>query len=416
MHSRSTHKKRRRVAAAAVLATATFVAAVTGVGSAVIPDASASTGLTASTTPGPIQIDSSSLTQRGNRLVWNVRLARPFSPTGLTASDRDLCLQIDRRGDAPERACIAGHPDRNPTLVEEGAATAKDRSAHSLKATITRPGARELTASVESALLDPNYRPIRWQAVSSASSQSGGQAPIGAGAGTTFPASPRPLDVHAPQIVGCVPTGDSEVMSGPTDKHEIALTFDDGPSGDPPAMDFVNLLAREHVPATFFEIGDQISEYDPTGSTERAMLADGDMIGDHTWSHPMMTSLSPTEQKAQLEQTVDAIKQKTGFTPCLFRPPYGDVDPQLVSLARSLGLVTVGWDVDPTDWSTPGTAVIYQRVVSHAHNGAIVLQHFGGGPRAETLAALPQEIATLKREGYKFVTVNQLIGVKPVYN
>lgn len=220
---------------------------------------------------------------------------------------------------------------------------------------------------------------------------------------------------HTPKLIGCRPGRRSEAFQGSSRKHEIALTFDDGPAPTPPASHFVRLLARDHVPVTFFEIGDQIHEFDASGAAERRMLADGDMIGNHTWTHPEMTRLSRSEQRRQAERTNQAIRRRTGFTPCLWRPPYGDVNPRLVSLARSIGLVTVMWDVDPADWSLPGSQTIYARVVSAAHNGAIVIQHFGGGPRYETLAALPKEIHTLRSRGYRFVTVAQLLGLKLIY-
>jgi peptidoglycan/xylan/chitin deacetylase (PgdA/CDA1 family) len=146
------------------------------------------------------------------------------------------------------------------------------------------------------------------------------------------------------------------------------------------------------------------------------MLADGDMIGDHTWSHPDMTRLSPAEQRAQLLETAAAIRKATGgFTPCLWRPPYGSVSPSIVRLARSLGFTTVMWDVDPRDWTNPGVPAIYGNVITNARDGAIVLQHFGGGPRYETVAALSLEIATLRREGYTFVTVAQMLGLRLLY-
>jgi peptidoglycan/xylan/chitin deacetylase (PgdA/CDA1 family) len=205
------------------------------------------------------------------------------------------------------------------------------------------------------------------------------------------------------------------VFNGPSNRRDIALTFDDGPWPDPPSIDFVRVLARYHVPATFFEIGDQISQYDPNGSVERRMLADGDMIGDHTWTHPNMTALSASEQRSQLELTVQAIRRQTGFTTCIWRPPYEAFDSQVVSVARSLGLITVNYDVDTQDYKEPGTATIYQRAVSGAHDGAIILQHFGGGPRYQTLAAIPQEITTLRREGYHFVTIPQMLGLRLIY-
>ena len=81
-----------------------------------------------------------------------------------------------------------------------------------------------------------------------------------------------------------MPSGPAFVTSGPTTGREIALTFDDGPWYDTPQ--FLDILERYHVPATFFEIGEEISTYGEGGAIERRMLADGDMVGDHTWSHP----------------------------------------------------------------------------------------------------------------------------------
>ncbi|MFZ0376487.1 MAG: polysaccharide deacetylase family protein [Solirubrobacteraceae bacterium] len=180
-------------------------------------------------------------------------------------------------------------------------------------------------------------------------------------------------------------------------------------------MDFVNLLARYRVPATFFEVGNQISRYDPTGKVERAMLADGDMIGDHSWNHADLAKLSAAGQRSQITMTAAAIKKATGFQPCLFRAPYGSVNSSLINVASSLGFSTIQWDVDPQDWSLPGTSTIINRVLSGVRNGSIVLQHFAGGPRYQTLSALPAEISALKARGYKFVTVTQMLGYKLTY-
>jgi peptidoglycan/xylan/chitin deacetylase (PgdA/CDA1 family) len=193
----------------------------------------------------------------------------------------------------------------------------------------------------------------------------------------------------------------------------IALTFDDGPWYDTPQ--FLNVLERNHVVATFFQIGDQISEYGERGALERRMLRDGDMIGDHTWSHPDVAGGGPFAA-SQIRETADAIRRATrGFYPCLFRAPYGDVSTALLNEARRMGFTTIQWDIDPRDWSLPGTSAIYDNVVANAHPGAIVLQHDGGGPRYETLQALPREIHTLRARGYRFVTVTQLLGYKLIY-
>ncbi len=169
------------------------------------------------------------------------------------------------------------------------------------------------------------------------------------------------------------------------------------------------------MPGTFFEIGEQISTYGEGGAVERRMLADGDMIGDHTWSHPNVAG-GGVFARNQILAAAGAIEKATrGFRPCLFRAPYGAVSSALIGEARSLGFTTIQWDVDPTDWARPGTLAIYDRVVGGAHPGAIILQHDGGGDRSETLAALPHEIRTLRRRGYRFVTVTQLLGQRLIY-
>jgi peptidoglycan/xylan/chitin deacetylase (PgdA/CDA1 family) len=107
--------------------------------------------------------------------------------------------------------------------------------------------------------------------------------------------------------------------------------------------------------------------------------------------------------------TSDAIRSATGFEPCLFRPPGGAYDSRVVSDASSLGMTTVIWDVDPKDWSRPGTGAIYSRVVDNTRPGSIVLMHDGGGDRSQTVAALPHIIKTLGDRGYRFVTVTKLL-------
>jgi peptidoglycan-N-acetylglucosamine deacetylase len=393
--------------------------ALAGIGLATQPAGAAGTTQRSGAAHEPLGVSSASLAQDGLELVWRVQLAVPFSPGGLGRDHRTLCLLIERpaRGSIGQ-ACVAGPGRRHgpPRLVYERITAAGPGPPEAIAATITRSSSSELTASFSPGQIGIGYGPLRWQVISTLSAPACSSAiPNRSSCRLLFPTSANLLALHTPRLVGCVPSGPSEVFEGRSSEREIALTFDDGPGPDPPASEFVNVLASEHVPATFFEIGDQIPQFDANGSAERAMLADGDMIGDHTWTHPIMTNLSERAQEAQLEQTAAAIRKRTGFTPCLWRPPYGDVDPRLVSLARSLGMLTIMWDVDPRDWALPGTSAIYQRVVAAAHDGAIVIQHFGGGPRYETLAALPHEIATLRAEGYTFVTVAQLLGLKLIY-
>jgi peptidoglycan/xylan/chitin deacetylase (PgdA/CDA1 family) len=368
----------------------------------------------------PLQISSSSIVQNAQQITWRVELATTFSPAALAREGRTLCLLRERvaNGSIAGSLCIYGPKpgESAPRLLYSRITAGGPGPGRRIAATIARANARELTATFVPADIGTQYVPIRWQVISTL--QGSACAPARPGDDrcfALFPATPALFKMHVPQVVGCVPSGQSLVFSGPSSQHELALTFDDGPWNAPPTIDFVNLLARAHVPATFFEIGNQISEFDPTGSIERQMLADGDAIGDHTWTHPDMTKLSSSSQTSQLELTANAIKRATGFSTCIWRPPYGAFNNQVVSLARSLGLITIDWDVDTVDWSLPGTPTIYQRAVSGAHNGAIILQHFGGGPRYQTYNALPAEINTLRRRGYKFVTIPQLLGLKLIY-
>ncbi len=373
------------------------------------------------TPPQPLPVQGASLVQNGQRLVWQVQLAHPFSPGALARSHRALCLIFEGpRSDAVTgEACVAG-PARHssaPRLLYMKVTGAHSGQALPMAAVVTRTSTSELTASFLPAAVGLGYTDLRWQVVSSLRGAAcAPPTPRRASCFSVLPSRPALLSLHVPVLIGCVASGPSLVYHGPSQGREIALTFDDGPWSDPPASEFLAALEAEQVPATFFEIGRQIPLYDPDGAIERRMLRDGDMIGDHTWSHPDVAALLPARQRAQLLDAADAIRHATGgFTPCLWRPPYGDISPALVKLARSLGLITVMWNVDPRDWANPGVNAIYSNVVSHATPGAVVLQHFGGGPRYQTLAALPKEIATLKSRGYHFVTVAQMLGLKPLY-
>jgi peptidoglycan-N-acetylglucosamine deacetylase len=369
----------------------------------------------------PLGLQAASLTQQGQDLVWQVEVGQSFSPGELRRDGRSMCLLIERTsgGSVASQVCISGprRGERSPRLVYSPITRAGPGPAVAIDATVTRTSDRALTASFLPASVGLQYRPLRWQVISTVSAR--GCAPPAAPGSTTcstlFPATPALVALHTPRLVGCVATGPDWVFTGPRNVHDIALTFDDGPWYEPPTPDFVNELARLHVPATFFEIGEHIPTYDPHGTVERQMLADGDMIGDHTWSHPDLEGLSPFEQGEQISEAAAEIKKVTGFQPCLFRAPDGAVNSSVLSEARSMGFTTIQWDIDPRDWALPGEDEIIDNVLANAHNGGIVEEHFGGGPRYETLDALPAEVAGLRARGYQFVTLTQMLGYKLVY-
>jgi peptidoglycan-N-acetylglucosamine deacetylase len=366
----------------------------------------------------PLQVDAASLAQQGQQLVWHVRLAVPFSPAALARDGRTLCLLLERaaNGSVAGQLCIGGpaHRLRTPQLLYTAVTAAGPGAAHLVAASVTRSSSRDLTASFLPAGAGVRYTPLRWQVISTLRPPGCLPAtPTQDGCFLVFPSKPTLIRMHTPRLVGCVASGPTWVFHGPADVREIALTFDDGPWYDTPQ--FLDVLEREHVVATFFQIGDQINQYARHG-LDRRILNDGDMIGDHTWNYGGDVVAGGSGAVAQITAAATAIRQASGgFEPCLFRAPGGNVSPALLSTARSLGFTTIHWDIDPRDWATPGTAAIYDNVISHAHNGAIVIEHDGGGNRSQTLAALPQEIRALRNEGYRFVTVTQLLGYRLRY-
>lgn len=379
--------------------------------------AAPATGATQSS-PRPLVVSSSSLTQVVQKLRWHVELSEPFSPGQLARARRSLCLLIEKTRTVyvTGELCLAGPRSggRSSRLVYRRVSRGGPGPGHFIDARVTRASSRELSATFTPASIAIGYRPVRWQVISTLKSPPCAPVkPGGAVCVALFPRRPALAELHLPQLVGCVPRGVPFVNSGPGSRRVIALTFDDGPWYD--TTQFLNILERYRVPATFFEIGDQIGQYGQGGAVERRMLAAGDMIGDHTWNHANVSAGGPFAA-GEISDAAAAIKRATGgFQPCLFRAPYGATSGALISEARSMGFEAIQWDIDPRDWSRPGTAAIYDNVVANAHPGAIVLQHDGGGDRSQTLAALPQEIQTLRRRGYRFVTITQLLGMRLLY-
>ena len=368
--------------------------------------------------PAPTPIVSSSLVQATQKLVWTVTLASPVSPAAVQRAGGQLCLLVERpsNGSVSGQVCLAPSPKggRVPQLTFQRVTARGPGAARAIAATVTRAGSRQLTASFLPGAIDNAYRMLRWQTVSAVAAPPCTPPRKGATrCAILAPARPALLRLDTPQVVGCTADGPSLVYDRPAAGREIALTFDDGPWYQTPA--FLTLLERYGVPATFFQIGRQISEFGEEGALERRMLADGDMIGDHTWSHPDVSGAGAFA-RSQIEDAAAAIRQATGgFEPCLFRAPYGALSPALLAEARELGFTTIQWDIDPRDWARPGVGEIESNVIDNARPGAIVELHDGGGDRSQTLAALPDIITTLGGRGYRFVTVTQLLGQRLIY-
>ena len=220
------------------------------------------------------------------------------------------------------------------------------------------------------------------------------------------PAPPRRRRVRPRRLIGCHAAGASYRLAGSRAHRVVALTFDDGPSAYTSRV--LAILRRFGIHGTFFIIGEQVRGNE---GLLRRELAAGNAIGNHTFTHANVSGGGIR----QMLSTQGAIRRATGYTPCLFRAPYGAVSGLLMRQARGLGMNTIQWSVDPRDWSRPGTGAIYSRIVSATRPGAIILMHDGGGPRGETVAALPRVISTLRARGYRFATLPQLLGLAPRY-
>jgi len=165
----------------------------------------------------------------------------------------------------------------------------------------------------------------------------------------------------------------------------------------------LSILKHHHAKGTFFEIGQQVSK------ESAAVVKAGQELANHSYHHESYPS------RSSMAATNSRIKSATGFEPCLFRPPGGAYNSRVVGDARALGMTTVIWNVDPRDWSRPGSDAIYSRVVSATRPGSIVVMHDGGGDRSQTVAALPRIIKTLRGRGYRMVTVSKLLGQRTIW-
>lgn len=200
----------------------------------------------------------------------------------------------------------------------------------------------------------------------------------------------------------------------PSPGRRIALTFDDGPSSRwTPRIAAV--LRANHVPATFFVVGSQVSSQP---AIVRRLHREGFEIGNHTFTHADLSTLPRWEAAAQVGLTESILTGTVGIRPRLLRPPYsatpGAVTPRqeraLASLARA-GYVIALADFDSRDWSAPGVGQIVAAATPPGATGGIVLMHDGGGNRSETLAALPRLIPRLRARGFSFVRVSDVLGV-----
>jgi peptidoglycan/xylan/chitin deacetylase (PgdA/CDA1 family) len=199
--------------------------------------------------------------------------------------------------------------------------------------------------------------------------------------------------------IGCTSHPGHIVSERPAGAREVALTFDDGPSATqtPAILESLNRLGAR---ATFFEEGRHVVGRE---ALMREILLDGDEIGNHSFDHPHYPGFG------ELASTNRRIREATGFEPCLFRPPYGLVDPRVAAAAVGNHLETILWTINSGDDHHAPAARMQAHVLGSARPGSIVLMH-DGGHHPQTPLALPGIVEGLRERGFRLVTVTELLG------
>ena len=194
---------------------------------------------------------------------------------------------------------------------------------------------------------------------------------------------------------------------------QIALTFDDGPN-DPHTCNLLDVLAKHNVQATFFLIGRYVRQ---RADIAAEIAHRGHVIGNHTFTHPLLTFQSAAHIRNEISQCRSAILDAVGKHSNLFRPPWGGRRPAVFRIARQLGLEPVMWNITGYDWKAPSPEFIEEKVSPKIHGGDVILLHDGGHAafgtdRSATVVAVDRLITRFMAEGYEFVTVPKMMGAR----
>lgn len=192
---------------------------------------------------------------------------------------------------------------------------------------------------------------------------------------------------------------------------QLALTYDDGPN-DPHTLRLLEVLARHNVHATFFLIGRYVER---RPDIIREVVKAGHVIGNHTFTHPLLTFNSASELREQFTRCERALTDAVGEHSNLFRPPFGGRRPTVLRVARQMGLESIMWNVTGYDWNAPSVEYIERKVTHQVRGGNVILLHDGGhldfgADRSYSVMATDRLISRYRAEGYEFVTVPEMMG------
>lgn len=192
-----------------------------------------------------------------------------------------------------------------------------------------------------------------------------------------------------------------------TSKKYVSISFD-AAWGDDDTIKILDILDKYNVKTTFFMTGGWVDSY-PDKVLE--IYNRGHDLGNHSQNHKEMSKLSVNEQKEEIMSVANKIKEITGYTSFLFRPPYGDYNSTLIDTVYGCNFYPIEWDVDSLDWKDYGTDNIIKTVTTHKalKNGSIILMHNGAKYTAEALESV---ITGLQSQGYEIVPISQLINTE----
>jgi len=206
----------------------------------------------------------------------------------------------------------------------------------------------------------------------------------------------------------------SLISHGPRSGNQVALTFDDGP--DPPyTLEVASILDSYGAKGTFFTVGKAL---DKRPDVSKALLDDGQLLGDHSYSHDAVAWLNP--RYPELQKTQDAFQRNLGVCPAFYRPPHGSHTPFMAHVLADHGMTMITWDDSAGDWATTDEQLVAKRILDNVRPGSIILLHdgsdgnIGAADRSVVLRALPIILEGLKQRGLQPVTLDKLLG-KPGY-
>lgn len=180
---------------------------------------------------------------------------------------------------------------------------------------------------------------------------------------------------------------------------KIAITFDDGPDGRYTEQ-LLDGLKKRSVRATFFVTGEKAEEFP---DIVRRMSEEGHLVGNHTYSHMQLSEGKEEQFKRELQRTNEVIEELTGETPAFVRPPFGTWEKKFED---ELNMFPVLWTIDPLDWCSSNAECVARKVIAKARENDIILMH---DQYKSSITAALQIVDALQKEGYEFVTVDEIL-------